>query len=225
MGIGSYISISDGIIYSLNQKGIFYLQQTIKAWEGDIPIWKNSVDLGLDCRWGASWDSYINLLRSQGICRIQEGDRLRWEGSRSEGGLRVKDIYSTLINQKPELEQDCWFGVFWKVDVPIKMIIFLWLVRYDKNLTWRNLQRRGWQGPGLCLLGGSHEEENSHLFYSCSFASDSLQILCDSLHVQSPLYRSTEECLRWWLQRGKNWWSIPIFFHWHIWCCRNKRIF
>ena len=225
MGFRHHISIPDGIINSLNKKGVFFLQQTIQAWEGDIPIRKNSAEMGLDCRWGVTWDTYINLLRSQGICSLHDGDRLWWEGSCSHEGLRVKDIYSTLINQKPELEQDFWFGVFWKTDVTIKMIIFLWLVRHDKNLTWRNLQIRGWQGPGLCFLCGSQEEDNSHMFYSCPFACESIQLLCDRLHVQYPSYGSTEECLRWWLQRGKHWWSLPILFHWHNWCCRNKKIF
>ena len=31
--------------------------------------------------------------------------------------------------------------------------------------------------------------------------------------------------MRWWMQRGKSLWPIPILFHWHLWCARNKRIF
>ena len=98
-------------------------------------------------------------------------------------------------------------------------------MKNDKKLTWRNLKRRGWHGLGLCLLCGTHDKDNMHLFYSCLYAKATLQILCDCLNLQVPLFGYTEECLHWWLQRGKCRWPIPILFHWHIWCGRTKRIF
>ena len=63
------------------------------------------------------------------------------------------------------------------------MILFLWLVWKDKNLTWRNLQKKGWQGPGMCFLCGKEEEDNLHMFYLCPFALETLAIVCGKLQI------------------------------------------
>lgn len=105
------------------------------------------------------------------------------------------------------------------------MILFLWLVRKDKNLTWMNLQKKGWHGPGRCCLCGEEEEDNIHLFYLCPFALETLEIVCGKLHIDTPVYYLTEDCLKWWINRGELVRVIPIFFHWHIWCTRNNKLF
>ena len=225
MGIWKNLQFPKGLKLFSNQKGIFYLSQLIVEWKGDIPIWKEKENLGLFGSWGEAWDAFLIMLRRQGICKMREGDLLRWADSKFDKGLRVNEIYSSLIEQKLEMVHDCWFGILWKVDVPVKMIIFLWLVMNDKNLTWRNLQRKGWQGPGFCILCGANEEDNKHLFYFCPFVIETSQLLIECLKIQIPQFEGTKDCLQWWMQRGKSLWPIPILFHWHLWCGRNKKIF
>ena len=140
MGIWKNFHFPEGLKLFLNQKGIFYLSQLIVEWKGDIPIWKEKENLGLFGCWSVAWDAFLTMLRRQGICKMREGDFLRWADSKLDKGPRVNEIYSSLIEQKLEMVHDCCFGILWKVDVPIKMVIFLWLVMNDKKLTWRNLQ-------------------------------------------------------------------------------------
>lgn len=134
-------------------------------------------------------------------------------------------MYANLIKYKGEQVSSCWFSRFWKTRAQIKMILFLWLVWKNKNLTWRNLQKKGWHGPGMCYLCGKKEEDNLHLFYFYPFALETLTIVCGRLKINTPVYQSTEECLNWWINRGKSVRTIPILFHWHIWCTRNRRLF
>lgn len=116
---------------------------------------------------------------------------LTWCGSKMRDCLSVRGTYSKLILKKQWQISDSGFKNMWTVNVQIKLIIFMWLVWRNKNLTWKNLQKRGWHGPGLCVLSGENEEDNCHLFYSCSFAKETLSILCDKLHIQVPLFCST----------------------------------
>ena len=57
----------------------------------------------------------------------------------------------------------------WTWNCPLKIKIFLWLLLEDKLLTWNNILKRGWQGPGLCLLCRGNEESTFHIFFQCPF--------------------------------------------------------
>ena len=143
----------------------------------------------------------IKSLNSIGLCRSGEGDRLLWEGIISKEGLIALDIYSVLIKKKTNQVSGCWFNGFWKTGAQIKMILFLCIVWKDKNLTWKNVQKRGWKGPGICSLLGLAEEDNEHIFYRCRFAIDTMEEIGKKLQINIPAYLSTEVCLRWWLKK------------------------
>ena len=142
-GLENSVPLNDDIIQMLNQKGVFYLQQSILDLDFGVPRWKDASQMGLDSRWDAKWNRYINLLTSLGICTSVEGDRITWCGSKKMDGLSVRGIYSSLILKKQWLHSDRWFKKIWRINVQIKLIIFMWLVWRNKNLTWNNLQKRG----------------------------------------------------------------------------------
>jgi hypothetical protein len=73
----------------------------------------------------------------------------------------VKNVYTTLSNTLG------WRKHLWKWNCPSKL--FIWLLLEDKILTWKNLQRRGWSGPGLCYMCRTKEDSYKHLFVSCPF--------------------------------------------------------
>ena len=62
------------------------------------------------------------------------------------------------------------FTTIWKAHIPLKVRIFLWLVKQNKVLTRVNLSKRGWNGDKSCLFCGLPETTN-HLFVTCHFAS------------------------------------------------------
>jgi hypothetical protein len=44
-----------------------------------------------------------------------------------------------------------WRKSLWSWDCPLKLKLFTWLVAENKILTWENMQRRGFEGPGYCF--------------------------------------------------------------------------
>lgn len=100
-----------------------------------------------------------------GIFRSEAEDKLIWKGYRGRSTVYVNDIYRQL-HQLSSIQQDIIFPtIFWKTGCcPHKIIIFAWLVFYNKNLTWDNLQKKNWNGPAICLMCKSNEENIIHIF-------------------------------------------------------------
>lgn len=139
MGMVESQSYTEDLVQGLNSKGCFFISQIIKNGVGVCPRWKDCDELGLDPIWEVKWIQYTASLKSLGLCKMSAGDRMLWEGNDSFNGLKAKEIYLTLIKNKAEANSECWFKVLWKSRVQIKMIIFLWLVWKNRNLTWKNL--------------------------------------------------------------------------------------
>lgn len=57
--------------------------------------------------------------------------------------------------------------LWWKLPIPYKIKIFIWLVARNKILTKQNLHRRGWVGDTKCQFCQQTETTN-HLFLTCS---------------------------------------------------------
>ena len=45
-----------------------------------------------------------------------------------------------------------WWSKVWKIQVPLKAMLTLWLDLNNKLLTWEALLKQGFKGPRLCLL-------------------------------------------------------------------------
>jgi hypothetical protein len=54
----------------------------------------------------------------------------------------------------------------WKIGVPPKIHMFLWLLSHNKLATVDNLNKKGLDKPKLCQLC-DEEESISHLFFEC----------------------------------------------------------
>lgn len=109
------------------------------------------------------------ILRNIGFCLTEAYDFLTWKGKRGKDNICVKDIYSSLTRSQLSLSDHIFPLSLWKTGAPNKIIIFSWLVYHNKNLTWDNLQKRKWTGPGICLICKAEGENNYHMFLKCSF--------------------------------------------------------
>ena len=105
------------------------------------------------------------------------------------------------------------------------MIIHIWFVLKDRNITWESLRRKGNIGLGIWRMCFNENENNTYLFYNCFFAREVLLIICRNLKVKIPHYTTTKECIKWWYGKGKLYKSIPILLHWYMWVGRNRWIF
>ena len=63
-----------------------------------------------------------------------------------------------------------WFKEVWRWKLPLKTVIFSWLLLAERILTWNMLQRKGFEGPGICSLCHDAEESITHMMINCSFS-------------------------------------------------------
>jgi hypothetical protein len=91
-------------------------------------------------------------------------DRLIWRWS-SDSNFTVHSFYKWLeYGGVPNKE----FQTIWKSHIPLKIKIFLWLVKQNKILTKANLMIRGWNGDLTCVFCNQVETVD-HLFVQCSY--------------------------------------------------------
>lgn len=56
------------------------------------------------------------------------------------------------------------FNLAWMGQGPLKFHLFLWLLLERKILTWDVLVKKGWEGPGFCVLHRQNNESIEKLF-------------------------------------------------------------
>lgn len=164
------IDIPGSLLEFLHRKGIFFWDGLINKWNGPFPIWYEASCLNMQADIALSWDHIKTKLRNGGFFRSFDHNFLTWRISDRMDSICVKDIYRLLLSEGRQLCNNAFPGIFWKSGCQSKMVFFAWLTFHNKNLTWENLKKRGWLGPGICPLCSSAEEDNLHLFLLCKEA-------------------------------------------------------
>jgi hypothetical protein len=172
LGIGQGSILSNELVQSLNQKNIYFLYQaTTQASEvGTRKRWISNEDLDLTLNLVEEWNNHRPLMVESGISLDNKLDKLIWTRGDSSGVILVKNIYEALSNQLWKKIQEGWRKKLWKWDCPLKIKLFIWLLEANKVLSWKNLQKRGWQGPGICIMCKNHSESTKHIFLTCPFS-------------------------------------------------------
>jgi len=85
------------------------------------------------------------------------------------GFISVKNIYEALSNLVWKKKKGGWWKKLWNWECQMKIKLFSWLLAKDEILSWKNLQKRGWKGPGICSLCKAHSESTKHIFFKCPF--------------------------------------------------------
>ena len=109
-----------------------------------------------------------NILSSRSFCSLREDDVLAWSPN-PKGTYTVASGYSRLVSHKMVLPKVQWWKVWNKLSWP-KCNCFIWMLAWNKCLTWDNIRKRGFHGPSICVMCQENEEDSSHLFFQCSFA-------------------------------------------------------
>ncbi len=100
-------------------------------------------------------------------------DGVRWRWSKSEV-FSIKSLYFFLQDSGVA---DKRFVQLWKVNLPLKVKIFVWLVLRWRALTDDILLKRGWNGASNCVLCLGAIETADHLFVGCVFTNTLLATL------------------------------------------------
>jgi hypothetical protein len=92
----------------------------------------------MEAKMGCCWEEFLAELRKTHICLKDALHELKWEMNLIGGEYRVKIGYQCLL---PYVwaKGDWWWTKLWKVRVPSKCILFMWLVLCNRVLMWELL--------------------------------------------------------------------------------------
>lgn len=121
---GLELMIPRCLILFLQTKGIFTWEKLIKQWTSSSPVWIGEEDLSIPPHLSTIWASVIQNLTSKGIQRMGNKNKLVWSISKSTQPVRVKDIYTAMIDGLPDDTASKFPMPLWKVTCPLKCILF-----------------------------------------------------------------------------------------------------
>jgi hypothetical protein len=172
------------------------------------------------------WDRYRKSLIESGISLVEKHDELILIGGNKAGYITVKNGYEALSKSLWNTNLGGWRRKIWKWECPLKIKLFVWLLAENKILSWKNLQKRGWKGLGICNLCKKDRESTKHLFINCSFTRSVWEELKKDLNLGSGWNGNTVvESFRNWTNQNSNLNVLPAYVCWYIWIDRNKSIF
>ena len=113
--------------------------------------------------------------------------------------------------------------------LPNKISCFIWLDVRCKILTWENLQRKGKQGPSICIMCKEDNETVEHLFINCTVWKLVAEHVClhFNLHGFISQHSLVDMLLDWLgkISKISSYYQLPFYMMWTLWKVRNKMIF
>lgn len=122
----------------------------------------------------------------------------------------------------------------WKAKAEPKCRFFAWTLLHKRVLTADNLQKRGWPSNPICCLCNSSPETSVHLCKDCTFTEkvwDKIMNWTNLSFLQGT--QNSGSLYTWWKSlrnrcskdTRKFFDGLMIYFWWHIWLERNRRVF
>jgi zinc-binding in reverse transcriptase len=94
----------------------------------------------------------VNDLAGVTLCPTPDISIWRWSASRK---YSMRSMYEWLDFDGVISHE---YDIVWNSKIPLKIRIFMWLVRKRKFLTKDNLVHRGWMGDTACVFCGAYED-------------------------------------------------------------------
>jgi len=143
----------------------------------------------------------------------------------------VKNAYALLNRILSSATHDEVFKAIWKLKIQSKASIFAWRLIWDRLPTRKNLRRDVEINDASCPFCRNHEEDASHLFFSCDKI---LPLWWESMSWVNIVGAFSEIPKSHLLQlsyynsdgfKGQRWQSWWIALTWCIWHHRNRMVF
>jgi ribonuclease HI len=219
--------LSHPLISHLHNLNIFSLAQAaLPNNSTSSTVWIDSKQLNLSGELALEWDNFILAIRSNGIYLKDSCDKLVWSWNRALGIVTVKQAYQSILYSNLKGENRWWYKAIWHVNVPSKIICFIWLCLMDNILTGVNYQRRGGIGPSVCSLCLNGEDSTDHLFTHCVVSKLIWKEVLSQLMIHDEWgEKGLEDNLLKWFIKYPKLRHIPFMVIWGIWKYRNKRLF
>jgi hypothetical protein len=157
---------------------------------------------------------------ASGIQFSEDEDAIFWQYT-SSGKYSVQSLYAIVNNRGV---QQVFTPAVWKIPVPSRLHVFLWLLANNKVLTRNNLAKRREVDDKTCLFC-NEVESVVHLFFECCVAKSVWKVISEITGL--PTIKDFESLGSMWV-RGKkikafNVCSTAVI--WTIWKTRNNMCF
>jgi hypothetical protein len=224
IGGNTSFSLSGPLIHHLNNVHIFSLAQAaIPNGVGTNQCWLEANHLGLSGEMATEWNNFLIMLRSSGISLNNSRDKLVWSWNRAKGSVTANLAYQSLSYINLLDDNRWWYKAIWKVNIPGKIICFMWLCLMDCILTGANYRRRGGIGPSTCSLCLRDEETTSHLFVHCEVSQSIWKDILIYLKIlEAWSCSSLEDNILQWFTTYPKLQHVPFLVLWGIWKYRIK---
>jgi hypothetical protein len=162
-----------------------------------------------------SWNHLV--LRVVHIHLRERIDIFRWS-LKYDGKFSISSIYQALLDTDIVSHN----SYLWKIKIPLKIKIFLWLLYREAILTKDNLVKRNWYGNEMCRSFCNNHETIQHPFLDCALA----KFIWRVVHLASGLspLNNIRHMFGVWV-RNMSSSSRQIFLVGIIWLSRNDIIF
>jgi hypothetical protein len=112
--------------------------------------------------WGKTAQLWQDLKNLCSVAKLSDGrDRCTWLLEKS-GNFSMKSMYIALKTKNSV----CEFKYCWKVRIPLRVKVFIWLVFKKSILTRDNLLKRGWEVNDKCCFC-CEKETLDHMLFKC----------------------------------------------------------
>jgi hypothetical protein len=167
-----------------------------------------------------SWHALV--LRLMDIHLTESPDTFKWSLNHN-GQFSVNSIYQAFLGAKVVPNN----SHLWKIKVPLKIKVFLWLLYREVILTKDNLVKRNWHGNILCCFCNNVETIH-HLFFYCALAKFLWRVIQLMFGLSVP--RNVKHVYLDWILNMNNTNKRLLFvglgaMFWSIWLSRNDIVF
>ncbi|XP_059635276.1 uncharacterized protein LOC132277432 [Cornus florida] len=145
----------------------------------------------------------------------------------NHGTLSQKSAWNACRKKRNRME---WVKLVWKY-CRLRVSVTMALVLQERNFSYAHLKRRGISLASVCHNCFAAEDDNDHLFCSCSFARDVWGGLFDMLQLEYPAFTALSQLQQWFLHnastnnmRSKVLRLVFCTAVWKIWGHRNKAL-
>jgi hypothetical protein len=125
------------------------------------------------------WYELLGIVENLNL-QEENDDKIMWSFS-SNGKFFVQSLYA-VINHRGVVP--VYVSAVWKLKIPPRVQIFLWLITKNKALTRDNLAKRREVTDKTCLFC-NEPESVKHLFFECCVAKRIWARIADILNLRS----------------------------------------
>jgi len=72
--------------------------------------------------------------------------------------VTTKLAYEAIVGKNLTVDKEWWYLAPWRIKIPTKLILFVWICLMNKILTGENFRLRGGTGSSVCTLCLENEE-------------------------------------------------------------------